>query len=59
MREPIVISDEQNADEVCRNVTITEGVRYVADMARAHWQIDAIIVCQKRAPKLRNENFQI
>ncbi len=45
--------------EGCRNVTITEGVRYVADMARAHWQIDEIIVCQKHAPKLRNENFQI
>ncbi len=28
MREPIVISDEQNAGEVCRNVTITEGVRH-------------------------------
>ena len=41
-----------------RNVIFTEGVKYVADTAGAHWLIDEIALAQKYAPKLRHEDFQ-
>jgi hypothetical protein len=41
-----------------RNVTYTDGAKYVADQAGAYWLLDIIAIAQKFEPKLAGEYFQ-
>lgn len=41
-----------------RHVIYTEGAKYVADIAGAHWLLD-IIATSQTAPELRFEEFQV
>lgn len=42
---------------LCRNITYTDGVKYVAETAGAYWLIDKIATNQLE-PKIRREEFQ-
>lgn len=42
-----------------RRVVYTEGVKYVADAAAAHWLLDMIAVCQVGDSKVADAPFQV
>jgi hypothetical protein len=44
---------------VNRQVTFTEGVKYVADTAGAYWLLDEIAIPQPYKKALRAEEFQV
>lgn len=42
---------------LCRNITYTDGVKYLAEAASAYWLIDKVATNQLE-PKIRREEFQ-
>lgn len=42
-----------------RNVTYTDGAKYLADNAGAHWLLDEIAIIQPYEPKVAEEAFQV
>jgi hypothetical protein len=42
-----------------RNVTFTDGAKYVADQAGAYWLLDEIALAQRYEPAVRDEAFQV
>jgi hypothetical protein len=43
---------------LARNVSYTDGVKYVADKAGAYWLVDIIAIAQKFTPVVKEESFQ-
>jgi hypothetical protein len=44
---------------IARNVTFTDGVKYVADEAGAYWLLDEIALVQPYEKAVRAEEFQV
>jgi len=44
---------------LCRNVSYTEGVRYLAREAKCYWLIDAIAIPQATHKAVKMEGFQV
>lgn len=42
-----------------RNITFTDGVKFVADRAGAYWLIDEIVLLQKFNARVQREEFQV
>ena len=42
-----------------RNVTFTDGAKYVADEGGAYWLLDAIAICQRYEKAVAAEPFQV
>lgn len=42
-----------------RNVTFTDGAKFVADEGGAYWLLDTIAICQRHEPKVTAEGFQV
>lgn len=42
-----------------RNVTFTDGAKYVADEGGAYWLLDAIAICQRFEKAVTAEEFQV
>jgi hypothetical protein len=42
-----------------RHVLFTDGAKYVADTAGAHWLLDEIAFAQKREPAVAAQQFQV
>ena len=42
-----------------RNVTFTDGAKYVADEGGAYWLLDAIAICQRYEKAVVAEPFQV
>jgi hypothetical protein len=42
-----------------RNVTFTDGGKFVAEEGGAYWLLDTIAICQRHEPKVSAEEFQV
>jgi hypothetical protein len=42
-----------------RNVTFTDGAKFVADEGGAYWLLDAIAICQRYEKRVAAEEFQV
>ena len=42
-----------------RNVTFTDGAKFVADEGGAYWLLDTIAICQLHEAKVAGEEFQV
>jgi hypothetical protein len=42
-----------------RNVTFTDGAKFVADEGGAYWLLDAIAICQRYKKRVAAEEFQV
>ena len=51
-------SDNWYQHGVARHITYTDGVKYLADNAGAHWLVDKIATLQSVA-KIKREEFQV
>jgi len=42
-----------------RNVTFTDGAKFVADEGGAYWLLDTIAICQQHEKRVAGEGFQL
>jgi len=42
-----------------RNVTFTDGAKFVADEGGAYWLLDTIAICQQHEKRVSGEEFQL
>lgn len=51
-------TDQWYRHSLCRKILYTDGVKYLADVAGAHWLVDKIATNQMRS-KIKAEEFQV
>lgn len=51
--------DQWYRHNLARKVVYTEGVKFLADRAGAHWLVDKIAIMNQFEPKLKGEKFQV